>query len=249
MANPALISKDIVDLQDIEKIQFLQSLQADPAKYSAYVADKQNRILAEVADTKRASFTKASADMARMMDMDFNSQVALNRTNDLIKTQQQIINGQSELYNSKKRNMDMTRRQAEINNWYYENKRETLFVLQLLLLVVLALVVSVALRYAGYTTEMGTNFFMGFVIIVGASTWLYRYYYTANIRDPRYWNKRKFSEDKPGPNLGDICASYGGSGASSQDTISSEISSGVASLVGGFNSFQSGAANMMALSR
>ena len=65
-----LISKDIVDLQDIEKIQYLQTLQADPAKYNAYLAEKQGAILSEVVDTKRASFVKVSGDMGRMMDMD-----------------------------------------------------------------------------------------------------------------------------------------------------------------------------------
>jgi hypothetical protein len=201
-----LISKDIVDLQDIEKVQFLQTLQADPAKYSAYVADKTGRILSEVVDTKRASFIKVSGDMARLMDMDHNSLAALDRTNDLATTQDQIITEQSRMENSKKYNIDLTRRQVEINNWYYENKRETLFVLQFILLVVLTVTIVMAFASYGWLSEMAADYLMGFVIVVGAIVFLYRWNYTKNIRDPRYWNQRKFPQDgKIAPPSGEIC--------------------------------------------
>ena len=74
------IAKDIVDLQDIEKIQYLQTLQSDPAQYNAFVQDKTTRILSETVDARRSAFAKASGDMARLMDMDHNSLVALGRT-------------------------------------------------------------------------------------------------------------------------------------------------------------------------
>jgi maltodextrin utilization protein YvdJ len=180
-----LINKDIVDLQDIEKVQFLQTLQADPARYNAYVNEKSDRILSETVDTKRAAFVKMSGDMARMVDMDHNSIAALNRTNDLMMTQKHIISEQERQVSSKEVNKDMTRRQVEINNWYYENKRETLFVLQLLLLVVLTLVVVLGCTSYGWITQTAADYLMGFVIVVGACTWMYRYYYTTAIRDPR----------------------------------------------------------------
>jgi len=201
-----LISKDIVDLQDIEKVQFLQTLQSDPAQYSAYVQEKSGRILAETVDTKRASFVKMSGDMARMMDMDHNSMAALNRTTDLANTQDQIITEQQRLAGTKTYNKDLTRRQVEINNWYYENKRETLFVLQLILIVMLTLVIVMGVASYGWISEDGSSYLMGFVIIVGAGTWLYRWYYTTTIRDPRYWNQRRFPQDgKIDPPSGQIC--------------------------------------------
>jgi hypothetical protein len=190
-----LISKDIVDLQDIEKVQFIQALQADPAKYSAYVADKSNRILSEVVDTKRASFVKVSGDMARQMDMDHNSQAALMRTEDLMNTQGQIVQKQQQEIDGLSYTMDTTRRQTEINNWYYEDKRETLFVLQLILLVVLLVAIVLMIVAQGFLSEASGDYIMGFVIVVGAGTWLYRWYYTRYVRDPRYWNRRTFSQD------------------------------------------------------
>lgn len=200
-----LINKDIVDLQDIEKVQFLQTLQADPAKYSAYVNDKSGRILAETVDTKRAAFVKMSGDMARMVDMDHNSMATLNRTNDLMMTQKHIIDEQERHVSTKEVNTNMTRRQVEINNWYYENKRETLFVLQLLLLVVLTLVVTLGCLSYGWITQDAADYLMGFVIVVGAGTWMYRWYYTTTIRDPRYWSQRRFPQDGKYKLDGQIC--------------------------------------------
>lgn len=201
-----LISKDIVDLQDIEKVQFLQALQADPAKYSAYVQEKSGRILSEVVDTKRASFVKASGDMARLMDMDHNSLAALYRTQDLVAAEDHVIAEQQRMKSSAEANMDMTRRQVEINNWYYENKRETLFVLQLVLLTLLTVTVLLYLASIGWVGQEGANYLMLIVILIGAGTWVYRWYYTSRIRDPRYWSRRYFPEDgKMAPPSGQIC--------------------------------------------
>jgi hypothetical protein len=208
-----LISKDIVDLQDIEKVQFLQTLQSDPAKYASYVQDKSQRILGEVVDTKRAAFVKAAGTMAQQMDMDHNSMATLTQTQGMGSMQDHLILEQGGQQNAIKANKDNTRRQVEINNWYYENKRETLFVLQLILLVMLTVTVILTLGHLGYIGEDGANYLMLFVIIVGAGTWLYRWYYTTYIRDRRFWSRRMFTEDgKVEPPSGQICIGGGGDG-------------------------------------
>jgi hypothetical protein len=208
-----LISKDIVDLQDIEKVQYLQALQADPAKYSAYVQEKSGRILGEVADSKRAAFMKASGDMARMMDMNANSLAALSRTQDLLATEEHVIAEQQRMKSSAIANSDMTRRQVEINNWYYENKRETLFVLQLVLLTLLTITVVMYLTTSGWIGQDGANYLMLIIILVGAGTWMYRWYYTSRIRDPRYWNRRNFPQDGKMAPASDNCPTSPDSGA------------------------------------
>jgi hypothetical protein len=206
-----LISKDIVDLQDIEKVQFLQTLQSDPAKYAAYVQDKSQSILGEVMDTKRAAFVKAAGTMAQQMDMAHSSMAMLSHTQGMGSMQDHLIVEQGGQQNAIKMNKDNTRRQVEINNWYYENKRETLFVLQLILLVMLTVTVILTLSHMGYIGEDGANYLMLFVIIVGAGTWLYRWYYTTYIRDRRFWSRRMFSEDgKVEAPSGQICIGGGG---------------------------------------
>ena len=202
----ALISKDIVDLQDIEKIQYLQTLQSDPAQYNAFVQDKTTRILSETVDARRSAFSKAAGDMARMMDMDHNSLVALGRTQDLSNTQDQIIQTQYAEERMIKSNEQLTRRQVEINNWYYENKRETLFVLQFVLLVMLAVTVILALGANGYISKDASDYILLFVVLVASGTWLYRWYYTSTIRDPKFWNRRSFQQDgNIAPPSGQVC--------------------------------------------
>ena len=205
-----LISKDIVDLQDIEKVQFLQTLQADPAKYNAFVQDKSQRILGEVTDTKRAAFVRAAGTMAQQMDMDHNSMAAVAQAQAMTSMEDHLIAEQEGQRSAIKMNRDNTRRQVEINNWYYENKRETLFVLQLVLLVMLTVTVILTLAHMGYIPQEGADYLMLFVIVVGAGTWLYRWYYTTYIRDPRYWSRRSFTQDgKVAPPSGEICIGGG----------------------------------------
>jgi hypothetical protein len=205
-----LISKDIVDLQDIEKVQYLQTLQSDPAKYKAYIQEKSGRILNEVTDSKRAAFMKASGDMARMMDMNMNSVAALYRTQDLLSTEEHVIAEQQRMKSVAVSNLDTSRRQVEINNWYYENKRETLFVLQLVLLTLLTITVILYLAATGWVGQDGANYLMLIVIIIGAGTWIYRWYYTSRIRDPRYWNRRVFPDDGKIAPASDNCPSPDG---------------------------------------
>lgn len=204
-----LISKDIVDLQDIEKVQFLQTLQADPAKYSAYVKDKSARILSEVVDTKRAAFVAATGDMARMMDMDHNSLATLDRSGDVLAMQEQIIASQETQRGARQANVDLTRRQVEINNWYYEDKREKLFLLQIILLTMLSVAIVMAGSYFGWLPEAGANYLMLFFIVVGAGTVLYRWYYTNYVRDPRFWSRRVFDGDRKRRPGGEICIGDG----------------------------------------
>jgi hypothetical protein len=189
-----LISKDIVDLQDIEKVQFLQSLQADPAKYSQYVQSKTTMIQKDLIDSKRAAFTKSSGDMARFMDMDHNSQATLVRSGQLQDSQNHIYSEQDRNSRNKKINEDLTRRQVEINDWYYENKRETLFVLQLILLTALTVVVLLYMKSSGMIGPAMSDYILFFILLITAGTWIYRWYYTTYIRDRRFWNSRIFEK-------------------------------------------------------
>lgn len=206
MTTPELLSKDIVDLQDLEKVQYLQALQSDPAKYAAYIQEKSGRILGEVMDSKRAAFVKTAGDMARMMDMNQNSLAALDRSQDMLAMQDHLIDQQAAEEGAIKSNKDNTRRQVEINNWYYENKRETLFVLQLVLLAMLTVVVILAAATGGWIPQAGADYLMLFVVVVAGGLWVYRWYYTTYIRDRRFWSRRYFPEDgKVAPPSGQLC--------------------------------------------
>ena len=176
------LRQDILDLQDIEKIQ-----------YGSTDAPLRARELTNsLINTKNNAFTKVSGDMARFMDMDHNSQSVYSDRSNVLNTYKQISTEQSKIIDSKKFNEDLTRRQSEINEWYYENKRETLFVLQLILLTSLTVVILLAVKSYGWIGQAAADYVTVFILVVAAATWVYRWYYTTHIRDRKYWNKRTF---------------------------------------------------------
>jgi len=201
----ANIARDIVDLQDALEYQFMTALQDKPGEYVKYTTDQLTGISNQQISVKHATFSTVEADMARMMDMEHNSRAALIRTNELTETKDMIFTEQENLKNSRIYNKDLTRRQVEINNWYYENKRETLFVLQFVLLVVLAIITILYIAHTGWMTQDAADYLMGFILVVGAGLWVYRWYYTNYIRDPRYWSNRRFTKDGKYSSSGQIC--------------------------------------------
>ena len=95
--------------------------------------------------------------------------------------------------------MDSLERQTEVNEWAYNSKLETLFMLQLLYLgLVIVLVLTVLTKYGlmnGWFTVMVGLIGLGILLAI----WIYRGLYTANVRDKRFWNRRNFTGDRTTP--------------------------------------------------
>ena len=147
---------------------------------------------------------KVTGDMAKFMDMDNNSRATVSRTSELLKAQAFLIDEQDKRMNGIKSDEDSTRRQVEINEWYYESKRETLFILQMILLMMLTITVLVVMTSYGYITKLTSDYLTGIVIFIGLGTWFYRWYYTQYVRDRRYWNRQMFKI--PTPDTNKVCA-------------------------------------------
>uniref|UniRef100_A0A6C0K5W8 Uncharacterized protein n=1 Tax=viral metagenome TaxID=1070528 RepID=A0A6C0K5W8_9ZZZZ len=90
---------------------------------------------------------------------------------------------------------DSKRRQTEINNWYYNYRLDTLFILQLTLLAFsIILLFSIFSKYrliSPIFIVYITVFFLLFIFIV----WYFKYSYSKNTRDFYHWNKRRFTGD------------------------------------------------------
>ena len=90
---------------------------------------------------------------------------------------------------------NLAKRQSEINQWVYGNKRETLFVYQMLLIVI---TLSIIFTYLWANSLMGNGLYFMLLILV----WLIfsfivlnRSQYTDKSRDKKYWNRRLFKEE------------------------------------------------------
>lgn len=90
-------------------------------------------------------------------------------------------------------NIALNTRNAEIKEWYFNNKLDTLFVFQLLFISLCLLAFLAFLMKLGY---FGSGFFgmlVGLLIIILILVIANRAVYTEKVRDKRYWSKRGFS--------------------------------------------------------
>ena len=182
---------------DIEKINFKSMLLTDPVKAQQYKNDRIASQTGETLDIKRGNFQKAVNDMGRYMDMDHHARYYDTRNTDLNNAQNNIIQIANSNTTALTFDMDNTKRQFLVNEWYAQNKLESLFFLQV---AFLALVTSLIVIQLGKMNVIPFQFgkYIVFVIATAAAILaLYRFNYTRYTRDVRYWNKRKFT-DSPG---------------------------------------------------
>ncbi len=183
--------------QDLEKIRFSENLRKNASDYSQFVNDRVNQMLDETAARKRTAFQKAQIDLSRYMDMDHNAGFYKSRNADVERLQSAIIKNNERIAQQVSLDKDISRRQFEINEYFYHNKLETLFFLQLFFMAALSMAIIV---YGQKMSIIGTRLagllaviLVAIVVVVGVA----RYYYTERTRDHRLWHKRYFAAQKP----------------------------------------------------
>lgn len=186
--------QDVLTYQDLEKVSFSNDLKENPADYSQFVNDRVNAIVDESFNYKRAAFEKAHTDLARYMDMEHNAHNFDVRNTDVLQMQEQMRQTNERLVNSNTTNLDNSKRQFEINEYYYYNKLETLFFLQLFFIAVLVMALIIYGQKKGMLTTQLAGYLTLIVLAIVIATGVYRYYYTKNTRDTRLWHRRKFDE-------------------------------------------------------
>lgn len=186
--------QDVLTYQDLEKVSFSNDLKENPADYSQFVNDRVNAIVDESFNYKRAAFEKAHTDLARYMDMEHNAHNFDVRNRDVLEMQKQMRDTNERMLNSSTANLDNSKRQFEINEYYYYNKLETLFFLQLFFIAVLVMALVVYGQKKGVLTTQLAGYLTLLVLAIVIATGVYRYYYTKNTRDTRLWHRRKFDE-------------------------------------------------------
>jgi len=141
-----------------------------------------------------------------------------------------------ELYNQLKSQSDAlnvtnknAQRQYEINEWTSNNKLDTLFFYQLLLIT---LTITAPLLYLNKNGLLPSTAFYGVVGMLGIAvvlTLLIRYQYTNGARDLRYWNRRRFAQ-MGGPPTPITCESImaqaeevGGVYSKVSDTVNAQV--------------------------
>jgi hypothetical protein len=182
--------------QDLERLQFSRNLRANPEDYSAYVNERVEKLTDEIYNRKRAAFQKAHIDLARYMDLDHNANFYKERAGDVDRLTDAIVANNDSIKQKLERDNAVSRRQFEINEWYNQNKLETLFFLQVFFIVSMLMACVIYLQKTGTLTTQTASLITILLCVVVAAIGVYRYYYTRRIRDARLWHRRHFPKGR-----------------------------------------------------
>jgi hypothetical protein len=192
-------------VDDIEKIEFKSELLRDPAKAQQYAQDRQDKVTNETIQIKRGNFQKAYYDMGRYMDMDHHARHYDTRNTDLANAQNNIIQLASANTTSMKFDTSNTRRQFLINEWYAQNKLESLFFLQVAFLALIASLLVLMLGKMNVFPYLFGKYIIFIIAAAAAITGVYRFNYTKYTRDVQYWNKRSFGGNPSAMKAANLC--------------------------------------------
>jgi hypothetical protein len=96
-------------------------------------------------------------------------------------------------------NMEMATRQLSMNDYAYQNKMDTLFFFQILLLSILILCVFAYGARMGFFSDALVIYIGVILILINTVIFIGRYAYTVNLRDPNVWSRRRFIYQEPNP--------------------------------------------------
>lgn len=184
-------------LQDLEKVQFGNDLRKNPSDYAQYVGDRVNQIADEANNRKRAAFQKAHIDLGRYMDMEHNANNYELRNMDVAGIQDVIEKNNNSIRDRIMMDKDNSKRQFEINEYFYYNKLETLFFLQIFFMAALAMAIIYYLQKTILITTRMAGLLTTLLLIAVILTGVGRYFYTQRTRDHRLWNRRYFKKETP----------------------------------------------------
>jgi hypothetical protein len=87
---------------------------------------------------------------------------------------------------------DTTTRSLGINEYSYQNKMDTLFFFQILLISILILCIFAYGVTAGFFSNALFMYVGAILLVIDMLIFMGRYAYTANLRDPNHWTRRRF---------------------------------------------------------
>ena len=90
---------------------------------------------------------------------------------------------------------DSVSRQTTINEWYYNYRLDTLFVLQLVFLGISVILLMTILSKYRIISPVFVIYASVIIVILLFLVWYFKYSFNKNTRDFYQWDKRKFSGD------------------------------------------------------
>jgi len=211
--------QDVLRLQDVELANAMNTLRADPSKLSQFITDRKSELYNSVTKEHSDNFQKVYGDLQRAGDTTKNILYYHVRNKDLDSMQQGLFDKAKGSADAASMNSQNAKRQFEMNEWSSENKRDTLFVLQLIFIV---LTITAPLLYFQRMGALPNTIFYGIVgllVVAVILTIAVRAQYTNMSRDNRFWNRRRFAQ-MGGPPVIPTCDDVKGLAQKAMDNVS-----------------------------
>ena len=180
--------------QDVELAQAMQQLSSDPSKLSQFVSARKGELYNTVTKEHSDNFQKVYGDLTRSSDVVKNILYYQTRNKDLDELQRSIFDKAKNEADAATFNSQNAKRQYEINEWTASNKADTLFFLQLLFIT---LTLTAPLLYLSRIGWVPSSVFYGLMTLITLAlvlTLAVRLIYTQDVRDNRFWNRRRFAQ-------------------------------------------------------
>lgn len=96
-------------------------------------------------------------------------------------------------------NYSLATRQTQINDYAYNNKMDTLFFMQILLISILIVGVFAYLARLGFVSYPLVIYIGVILLVIDVLILAARMAYSMNLRDPNLWSRKRFSYEAPVP--------------------------------------------------
>lgn len=186
--------QQVLNLQDTQLANAMSELSSNPAKLNSFITQRKAAVYNSVTKEHSDNFQKVYGDFTRASDGTSNILYYHTRNKDLDNTQRAVFDKTRSEANAVLTDSQNAKRQFQINEWTSNNKMDTLFFFQLLLIV---LTLMAPLLYANKLGMIPQSVYYGISSLIGIAvvlTLLVRYQYTSQIRDNRLWNRRRFAQ-------------------------------------------------------
>lgn len=185
---------DVLSLQDVELANAMASLKQDPAQLADFVRQRKAELYDAVSAEHSDSYSKVHGDLIRSGDTIKNVAFYHVRNKDLDATQEAIYENAKADADAVTYDSQIAKRQYEINEWTVGNKRDTLFILQMMLIGLTLIAPLIYLRRIGVIPTSTLSVITFLITLAIALTFAVRYQYTDRSRDLRFWNRRRFAQ-------------------------------------------------------
>jgi hypothetical protein len=199
--------------QDIELATAVSQLKKDPAQLQQFLQGQQSTVFNDVTKQKDATFQKVYGDLTRASQAQESVLMYDKRNKELADIQNEIYQNQKNNAVAVSEDKALAGRKYEMNEWSVNNKRDTLFIFSMLLIVLTSLTVLTVLWRMGMISATLWVAIGAPIILIFLLTLISRSQYTSVLRDQRYWNRRRFPSSYkpkiPVPVCGDISSLEG----------------------------------------